>query len=36
VDVTLLYRRAFRDIMDQKGWGVPDILMKQQTLTIDE
>ncbi len=34
VDITLLFRRAFKDLMDQKGWDVPDILMKQQTLTI--
>ena len=29
VDVVLLFRRAFRELMDQKGWDVPDILMEQ-------
>jgi hypothetical protein len=27
VTVTLLYRRAFIDLMEQKGWDVPDIVM---------
>ncbi len=34
VRVTLLFRRAFQALMDQKGWDVPDIVMEQQTLTI--
>jgi hypothetical protein len=29
VHVRLLYRRAYKDLMDQKGWDVPDILMKE-------
>jgi hypothetical protein len=28
VSVKLLFRRAFIDLMDQKGWEVPDILME--------
>jgi hypothetical protein len=27
VTVTLLYRRAFIGLMEQKGWDVPDIVM---------
>jgi hypothetical protein len=32
--VTLLFRRAFKQLMDQKGWDVPDIVMKQQTINL--
>jgi hypothetical protein len=35
VEVTLLFRRAFIELMDQKGWDVPDIVMAQQTLALD-
>jgi mono/diheme cytochrome c family protein len=35
VEVTLLYRRAFRELIDQKGWDTPDILMERQVLTIE-
>ncbi len=35
VKIVLLFRRAFKEVMDQKGWDVPDILMEQQTLCID-
>ncbi len=35
IKITLLFRRAFKELMDQKGWDVPDILMEQQTLTVD-
>jgi mono/diheme cytochrome c family protein len=34
VDVKLLFRRAFIELMDQKGWDVPDILMEISTLTL--
>jgi hypothetical protein len=34
VSVTLLYRRAFIEIMDQKGWEVPDIVMEQETIEL--
>jgi len=33
-DITLLYRRAFINLMDQKGWDVPDIVMESQTITV--
>ena len=32
VEVTLLFRRAFIERMDQKGWGAPDIVMACQPL----
>ena len=37
IRVTLLYRRAFKELMEQKSWNVPDILMKEieQTLTLE-
>jgi hypothetical protein len=34
VDVRLLFRRAFIDLMDQKGWDVPDITMEEQQVTV--
>ncbi|MFZ5918179.1 MAG: hypothetical protein ACOYZ7_14650 [Chloroflexota bacterium] len=34
VSVTLLYRRAFSELMDQKGWDVPDMIMERETLTL--
>jgi len=35
VEATLLYRRAFKELMDQKGWDTPDIVMDRQILTIE-
>jgi hypothetical protein len=35
VEVTLLFRRAFVALMDQKGWDAPDIVMARQQLLID-
>jgi len=34
VEVTLLFRRAFKELMDQKGWDVPDIVMESQVIRI--
>lgn len=34
VNARLLYRRAFIDLMDQKGWDVPDILMAERSLVV--
>jgi len=34
VNVSLLYRRAFKTLADQKGWNVPDVLMAQQRITV--
>ena len=34
VDVRLLYRRAFIQLMDQKSWDIDDILMERQILQV--
>jgi len=34
VNVKLLFRRAFMDLMEQKGWDVPDILMEEESITV--
>jgi len=34
VEVALLFRRAFKELMDQKGWDVADILMEQEVITL--
>jgi hypothetical protein len=34
VQVTLLFRRAYIDLMDQKGWDMPDIVMASETIQI--
>lgn len=33
IGVTLLFRRAFIELMDQKGWDTPDIVMERVMLT---
>lgn len=35
VTVRLLYRRAFIELMDQKGWAAPDMLMAWKQLRIE-
>jgi hypothetical protein len=34
VEVRLLFRRAYKDLMDVKGWNVPDILMVSRSLEV--
>jgi hypothetical protein len=34
VEVALLFRRAFKELMDQKGWDVPDIVMEQKVILL--
>ena len=34
IDVVLFYRRAFRSLMELKGWDVPDVVMARHTETI--
>ncbi len=36
IDVTLLFRRAFIDLADQKGWDDADIPMAEASLTLSE
>ena len=35
LEVTLLFRRAYLDLMEQKGWTVPDIEMARLTLEVE-
>jgi hypothetical protein len=35
VDVRLLYRRAFIELRDLKGWDIADIEMARQTSTVE-
>jgi hypothetical protein len=34
VDVRLIFRRAFIELMDQKGWDAADILMAQRSISV--
>lgn len=34
VEARLVFRRAFQELMKQKGWDDPDILMEEETITI--
>jgi len=34
IRIKLLFRRAFKTLMDQKGWNDPDILMGEQLITL--
>jgi hypothetical protein len=36
VEVTLIYRRAFQQLMQQKGWSDPDIVMQQTRLAVEK
>lgn len=34
VEARLIFRRAFYDLMQQKGWEMPDILMEQAVVEV--
>jgi hypothetical protein len=34
VEVTLLFRRAFIELMEQKGWEVPDLVTEEETVVV--
>jgi hypothetical protein len=34
VEVRLVFRRAFLELMEQKGWDDPDIVMEEETLVV--
>lgn len=36
VEARLVFRRAFYDVMQQKGWDVPDILMEQAVVEVSD
>jgi len=35
LEVTLLYRRAFIDLIEQKGWNAPDIVVDRRVIVLD-
>lgn len=35
INIRLFYRRAFIEIMDQKGWNVPDVLIAEENITLE-
>jgi len=35
VKVVLLFRRAFKELMDQKDWDIPDIVMEQKKIEVE-
>jgi len=34
--VRLIFRRAYIELMDQKSWDFPDILMEEETIVIQQ
>jgi hypothetical protein len=34
VEARLIFRRAYYDLMQQKSWDVPDIVMELETATL--
>ena len=34
VEVRLLFRRAYKDLSDVKGWDAPDIMMASRSLEV--
>ena len=34
VTAELRFRRTFQDVMDARGWNVPDILMEESQLVL--
>jgi hypothetical protein len=36
VEVKLLFRRAFKSLMDEKGWEVPDVVMTQERIVLPQ
>jgi len=34
IEAVLLYRRAYKELMDQKGWNVPDIVMESAAIKL--
>ena len=35
VDVKLLFRRAFKQLADEKGWSDPDVVMQHKVLRLE-
>jgi len=34
INVTLLFRRAYLELAEQKGWNIPDIIMEEETVIL--
>lgn len=34
INITLLFRRAFKELIDQKGWDTPDIIMEKDVIEL--
>jgi hypothetical protein len=35
IEVKLIFRRAFQQLAEQKGWDVPDIMMEVETIVVE-
>ena len=35
INVKLIFRRAFIDLMEQKGWDMPDIMMAEENIILE-
>jgi len=35
INIKLIYRRAFIEAMDLKGWDVPDIIMAEEVIILE-
>jgi hypothetical protein len=36
IEARLIFRRAFYDLMQQKDWDAPDIVMEQEQATVPQ
>lgn len=36
INITLLFRRAFKELIDQKGWDMQDIIMEKEILIVGD
>jgi hypothetical protein len=34
IETKLIYRRAFQQLMEWKGWAVPDVVMEEETVLV--
>ncbi len=35
IEATLIFRRAFKELAEHKGWDDPDIVMEAETVTVE-
>lgn len=36
IEAILLYRRAYKELMDLKGWTDPDIVMEKEAVALEQ